>query len=695
MFFSLLAYLILSGLLLFFDKRWDAYFQITMLLHTTAGLVFIPLCFVFIFRHIKERVALRFMPLLFILSSFFAFATLAANFPPVTLVFLMILLVASYRIYKTSFSEEDPLRKKMLVTGPVALFFLGLIIASGLLIYIGSAAYPGGRFFNVVHGYAGVLFTALIVFHLFLRRRHARILHVPFIRETSGELRKAFSFTAFLFCAALALTLFYFADIRKTKHEGQSFAAVYGGTFYDITNARTPDNKTVPASAIADSKSCGSFGCHQEIFKQWKSSAHHYGGTSPFLVKTAELMMREKGKEWVVLCAGCHTPAALLTGIGTNEMFKEGVSCQGCHFISQASVKGNGSYVFSLPQIKYLYQNTGIKGWRGSLSCFLIHLKSSLHREQMGHETGKDSQKEIKIFRASLTEEEMGKAFYKTPEFCAPCHKTTLTRAFNGVRDVPVWEPGISWETGPYGRVIEKSRTFITCNDCHMPQLVRNYYGDLIRDHRFPGANTALPHVFGDTKMVSFMTDWLSGKIKIKALENKIPQGPILKLSMSHEKKPDAMILHIQTKNTGDGHVFPVGPTDLLRVWLEVTVKDEKGKLVYSNIQKDKHGKMLSDDHDAIKPYLGGKILNKEGKLIDHHRIWTTVAAKDKNVLLPDEEKTFTFVVAPDAKTKTLNIEARWLYKKIYDDFFHYVTGRKDSAPVVEISRIEKNIVIP
>lgn len=693
MFFSLLLYLVCSGALLFFDKRWDAYFQITMLIHMFAGLVFVPLCFVFIFRHIKERVALRFMPMLFILSSFFAFATLAANFPPVTLVFLMILLVASYRIYKASFTEEDILRKKMLVTGPVALFFLGIIIATGLLIFIGSAAYPGGRFLNVVHGYAGVFFTVVLVFHLFLRRRQALLLRVPFILETSGHLRKAFSFTAYLCCATLILTLLYAADVSKTKLEGQDLFSVYGGKFYEITNARTPDNKTVPASVIADSKGCGGFGCHQEIYQQWKSSAHHYGGTSPFFVKTAERMMREKGKDWVTLCAGCHTPAALLTGSGTNEMFEEGVSCPACHFIREASVKGNASYVFALPEKKYLYQGTGIAGWRGSLSCFLVRLKSSLHRAQMGRETGKDVQKEIKIFRPSLTEEEMGKAFYKTPEFCAPCHKVTLPKAFNGVRDIPVWEPGISWEAGPYGRVPENSRVFVTCNDCHMPQLVRNYYGDLIRDHRFPGANTALPFVFQDTDMLSFMQKWLSGKIHIKELEGKTPQNTVLQMDITTEKNKDgAAIITVRTKNTGDGHVFPVGPLDLLRVWLEVEARNEHGKLVYTNVKKQ-NGK-TTDDMEQLNPYLGAKVLNKEGSIIDYHRIWTTVAAKDKHVLMPDEEQTFTFSLPRAVTSKTVRVQARWLYKKVYDDFFRHITGRADSAPVAEICNLKTNVVL-
>ncbi len=693
MFYSLTLYLICSGLLLFFDKQWDAFYQTSMLLHLVLGMVFVPLCFVFIFRHIKERVSLRFTSLLFIFSSFFAFASLAANFPVVTLLFLMILLVVSYRIYKTSFSEQDAYRKKLLVTGPVALFFLGLIIASGLLIFIGSAAYPGGRLLNVVHGYAGMIFTVLLLLHLALRKIQARKLQMPFVLAEKKTIRRTFSLTLKLFCVTFILALFYWMDTTSMPREEKSLQDVYGSEFFQLTNARTKDNKIQSASMIADSKSCGGFGCHKEIYEQWQSSAHRYGGTSPFFVKTAELMMREKGEQWKVLCAGCHTPAALLSGKGEDAMFQEGVSCLSCHFMTEASIHGNGSYVFSPPEKKYLYQNSGIPGWRGSLSCFLIRLKSSLHREQMaGKEKGINIRKEVLKFRPDLSKEKIGKAFFKTPEFCAPCHKVILPRAFNGVRDIPILEPGISWEAGPYGR-LNSEKMFITCNDCHMPKLVKNYYGDMLKDHRFPGANTAVPYVTGDTDMLSFMTDWLEGKILLPDVHDKIPQGTILSLAINAVKNKAGMEIKIRTKNTGDGHVFPVGPLDLLRVWLDVNVRDENGKLVYHNIRKAQNGK-ANDSHDALHPYLGAKILNAKGNIIDHHRIWTTVAAKDKSVLMPGEEKLFTFIVPVNHPSQEFTVDARWLYKKIYDDFFHHITGRKDSAPVVELVHLKTNVVL-
>ncbi len=687
--------MITSGLLLFFDKAWDAFYQITMLIHLYAGLLFVPLCFVFVAKHIKERVQLRFPAFLFILSSFFAFASLAANFPVVTVLFLMILLVSSYRIYKTSFSAQDTFRKKLLVTGPASLFLLGIVIASGLLIFIGSAGYPGGRFLNVIHGYSSVAFTSALIYHLVLRFRQSKAAASPFILSRKAERKKILFLPLRIFSGTVLLTLLYMADIRQGKIPKATLKETYGDRFMRVSNARTKNNRLVPVSAIADSKSCGNYSCHPEIYKQWHSSAHRTGGISPFFKKTAERMMTEIGKDWVFFCAGCHTPAALLSGEGTDEMFSEGVSCLSCHSLMKVDLRGNASYVFSEPEKKYLYQNSGKTGWRGNLSCFLVRLKSSLHREQMaGKEKGVNVENEVKTFRIVLEKNTLGKAFFKTPEFCASCHKVTLPQEFNGVRDVKIFEPGISWETGIYGRLEDVSKVFITCNDCHMPKLTQNYYDDKIKDHRFPGANTALPHVFGDAEMESFMTNWLSGKIKIKELEKKIPQGSILKVSMTHEEKPGGIILHIQTKNTGDGHVFPVGPTDLLRVWLELTVRDEKNNLIYTNIKRDAKGKMLSDSHESIKPYLGGKILNKQGELIDRHRIWTTAGAKDKHVLMPGEEKRDTFRFSAPGESHKLHVEARWLYKKIYDDFYKHVTKREDTAPVVEISHLKESIVI-
>ena len=98
-----------------------------------------------------------------------------------------------------------------------------------------------------------------------------------------------------------------------------------------------------------DSKGCGE--CHQDVYKQWDSSAHHFASfNNQFYRKSIEYMQEVSGTKSSKWCAGCHDHAVLLNGrwerpikeqIDTPEA-QNGLGCMSCHSIARVdSSMGN------------------------------------------------------------------------------------------------------------------------------------------------------------------------------------------------------------------------------------------------------------------------------------------------------------------------------------------------------------------
>jgi hypothetical protein len=121
--------------------------------------------------------------------------------------------------------------------------------------------------------------------------------------------------------------------------------------------------------------------------------------------------MHQKGIEYSRHCEGCHNPIALLSGALTKNsqldrsFDEDGITCTVCHSIDKIqNTAGTGSYVMGIPATMVTEDGTPIPG-EASFDDILAHPK--LHS------------------RAVM------KDFYRTPEFCATCHKAALPKMLN------------------------------------------------------------------------------------------------------------------------------------------------------------------------------------------------------------------------------------------------------------------------
>ena len=257
--------------------------------------------------------------------------------------------------------------------------------------------------------------------------------------------------------------------------------------------------------------------CHADIVEQWSKSAHRFASfNNPFYEATVNDMRRNATvpNPWVEThmrqfsvepdgvgrvkskwCSGCHDPALMLAGQMDGKIDRSsveaqaGLTCLACHAIDQVHDQtGNGNYnIADEQEDPYLFADAKA----GTLGAFLhdaaLKAKPTVHKRQLL------------------------KPFFREPEFCAACHKVSLTEPVNNYRWLRGQDEFDAWHDS--GVSLNASRTFYlpaakrVCQDCHMP-LEPATRGDvsakrgMVRSHRFLAVNTALPFLRGDEETI-------------------------------------------------------------------------------------------------------------------------------------------------------------------------------------------------
>ena len=150
----------------------------------------------------------------------------------------------------------------------------------------------------------------------------------------------------------------------------------------------------------------------------------------------------------------------------------------------------------------------------------------------------------------------------------------------------------------------------------------------------------------GAQEHVKLTEQWLRGEIKIPEIADRWTTGPVIRLELQGPEsvQPGAAVdIRLILANNKTGHGFPTGPMDVIRSWVELTVVDDQGKLVYEQGKIDDDGKM---NPDAFIFKAEG--IDREGKLIDRHNLWEMVGAQFKRVLFPGMEDTAMFQESVD-----------------------------------------------
>jgi hypothetical protein len=608
------------------------------------------------------------------------------------------------------------------VTGYVLFAVSTILIVSGVILtYQGAFLTKISKIWDLIHIIGTFIFIAFLLPHIVLimvrnyKSKWSAAIK-PLIRAQWIYGIKSSIICVLFFVLVGLWTIIYKPIIWKNQFP-EDYSYLYGEDRPFAPSLATTDSEgAFDPRSVGGSEGCGSTGCHEEIYKEWEVSAHRYSAMDVAFQKVQSVMGEQNGPESTRYCGGCHDPISLFSGSKniytssddlTNDMgYQEGISCIGCHAINKTDIKGNANYVLTQPN-RYMYELKD-GGTSKFISDFLIRSYPKYHVETLQHK------------------------LFKSPEFCAACHKQFIDEEVNNVGWVQLQNQYDKWKNSKWNHPGDATKT-IECRECHMPLVEdsmepgsgddldynRTKYDGKHRSHRFLGANQFMPLAMdlpGAKEHVELTEKWLQGDIEIPEIEDKWVKGPAVPIEIiAPEKVTPGEEVNITTvlTNNKPGHDFPTGPIDIIQAWVEIIITDQNGNEVYSSGKVDKD--------NFIEP--GSFVFKVEpvdqyGNLIDKHNLWEMVGVRFNRSMFPGfsdqavfsfscpsevsakkmkpvEERAFKFE-APKDKITQLNITAKLKYRKIDQYLINYLFGEESgiTTPITVVSEDSKSIVV-
>jgi tetratricopeptide (TPR) repeat protein len=458
------------------------------------------------------------------------------------------------------------------------------------------------------------------------------------------------------------------------------------------SSAQTKHKGYIPPNYFVESNACER--CHQDIYKQWQSSMHHFSSfNNQWYRKSIEYMQDTVGVKPSKWCAGCHDPALLYSGmfdtpikqLGVNRPEAQaGLGCMMCHSIVQVkSTMGHGDFYLEYPKLHELAasKNPVVR----YLHDFMIRLNPEPHR---------------RVFLKPFMKEQ-------TPEFCSSCHKVHLDVPVNNYRWIRGFNEYDNWQAS--GVSGQGARSFYypakpqQCADCHMPLEPSKDFGNVngfVHSHRFPGANTAVPYANGDEKQLELSERFLKSKavtVDIFAMtpahatssgvagqsdmstnfavgeeaESSVPvatgveaspvTAPLNRVNATIRRGDDARI-DVVVRTRSVGHFFPGGTIDAYDTWLELKATDDKGQVLFwsGKIEDDGKGPVDKSAH-----FYRSLMIDAHGNPINKRNAWATRAVVYVRLIPPGAADTVHFRLhIPDNAGSKIKLQARLNYRK-------------------------------
>ncbi len=598
----------------------------------------------------------------------------------------------------------------VLLLGYVGLVSLAICVLSGLVVtwqgLFGVQTALWLRYTHLISTLAAIAASLPHILISWLRRR------ADVSEAAAGWLRLSAAATL----AGLMLTAALTSGYSGTKYRNEfpsGYNFIYGKDRpFAPSLARTSTNGALDPRSLAGSDTCGSSGCHTQIYDEWKPSAHRYAAMDPIFQGIQNVMAKQNGPESTRYCGGCHDPISLFSGtknIFVENLtglagFKEGISCVACHSIQKTDIQGNANYTITQPA-EYLWQWSADHTAGAVARNFLIRTWPAPHNR-------------------------LSKRVFKKPEYCAACHKQFIDQEVNRVGWVQLQNQYDNWAASHWNKKGD-SRATVECRECHMPLVEssdpaagdssdynRSARDGKHRSHRFLAANNFVPALLnldGGRKHVELTEQWLRGGIEIPEIRKKWAEGPVVKIRLEAprtavlgQKLPVRVIL-VSNKV---GHDYPTGPLDMIQSWVELRVEDEQGKAIFVSGRRD-HRNFLEPGTFLFK----AEPVDQYGNLIDRHNLWEMVGVRYRRSLFPGYSDTVEYNVmcpsgalsapagggkgdrefsVPAHQSGKLKITATLHYRKIDQFLLNYVLGEKSglTAPVVDIASAAATVCV-
>jgi len=519
----------------------------------------------------------------------------------------------------------------------------------------------------------------------------------------------------------LALVLIAFCTLTNARAGGEDRTRPYnlpfGPNLFAPGEVRTTTGSFISADKFVPASYCAR--CHQDAHAQWQQSPHRNSFREPFYKKNVELFIDQNGIEYTRHCESCHNPIALVSGSLTKDsrikrpFDEEGVTCTVCHSIERITrLEGIGSYEIRPPAL--LLDEQG-QPWQGKVTDQTILANVAAHRRAMM------------------------KDFYKTPEFCAVCHKSALPREIENYKWRRAFSSYDEWQMSSHSNesplpFYKKPRN--TCQSCHMkPEQARVDLASKqgkIASHRWPASNTAIPHFYGFKEQEQAVAEFLkddrlgvdiftlkkgpayptqreatdlitlrkgvaginltNGFTAISILDAALYRGylkpdetviaPIDKSEFALDPG-DTITLGVVISNRTVGHFFPTELRDFFEPWVELTVEDSSGHPIYQSGFVKRNGEL-----DQAAHIFQSVQVTEGGEWVRRHNIWSTRGRAYDNYIAPGRSELVRYqFTIPRETTGPIRITARILYRKFNRFFSDWALGKSLDYPIVEMAR--------
>lgn len=403
-----------------------------------------------------------------------------------------------------------------------------------------------------------------------------------------------------------------------------------------------PTEPTLSVSNFTPSATCGE--CHVQHYEEWRTAMHAYATIDPVFRALVKVRQEDYGGAQDKFCLQCHSPIATRGGeIADNfsfddlsEVALDGVGCETCHKVKEIARPYNSGLVL----------------------------------DEFAPMQGPIEDPQLSGFHASEKSDLLGRSV-----FCAACHDVIEVSGLNLER------PYAEWLESP--AALEGK----TCQSCHMP----TYMGRAVEDgpvrelhrHRFVGVD--LPLV--DGILTEEEREALKGDIR--AL---LDGCGAIALSAPDKVRAGAQLdLLVTVRNNIDAHNLPTGATFIRQLWVEVTVTDAAGNVLYQTGHLDENGD-LRDHFSELDPYGDDDLILLSSGLIDHTgapEIFPWRATEHiSNALSPRYERTFPLFIPTKEAAGPLRIEARLRFRS-HPPYLLRRLGLEDKVERLEIYEID------
>jgi tetratricopeptide (TPR) repeat protein len=487
----------------------------------------------------------------------------------------------------------------------------------------------------------------------------------------------------------LAMGLLHAQDPRAFGVKGPREGALY----FSPSEAVTSNGKLIPARTLMMDDYC--LKCHQDAYKGWFHSAHHYSSfnNKAYLTSVRETrqvaLKRDGNTRAARWCAGCHDPVPFFSGEFDDPNYDDvntatsqaGITCTVCHSITNVnSTRGNADYTIEEPpHYPFATSENPLLQW---VNNALVKAKPEMHK---------------KTFLKPLI---------RDPKFCSTCHKVSLPFALNHYKDFLRGQDhyntfllsGVSGHGARSFNYPPKAKD--RCVDCHMELRNSNDFGArdfdgrgrrAIHDHLFLGANTGLAALRGEAEVVEAEARFLKeGKVRIDVfglrdgggIDSPLiaplrPEVPALRPSHKY-------LVEVVVRTLGLGHPFSQGTADSNEIWVELTAR-AGGRVLGRSGGIDADGTV-----DPYAHFINVYMLDRDGNRIDRRNPQDIFVPLYNKQIPPGAGQVVHFALeVPEAVAGPITLEALVNYRKFDRTYLDHIfgKGRGPALPVVVMAR--------